>query len=372
MTKKTNDPRPRTALITGVTGQDGSYLAEYLLEKGYQVYGLVRRSSNDHHLSRNQPVLADLRYHVCSGDITCYESILSTLATVSPDEIYHLAANSFVQDSFSAEYDVFQTNQIGTLNLLRAIRFVSPHSKLYFAGTSEMYGNPVGYEHGNFDERSPMRPVSPYGIAKLAAYNLCRYYRDAYGLFIACGILFNHESPRRGHQFVTRKITREVARICSGVDAPIRLGNIDAKRDWGYAPEYVIGMHRMLQQENPRDYVLCTGYTYSVADFIRFTWESAYDMGISPEGRSAEGLYKEYTVSNNAADVRANELHVLKGCNWKAADELGWIPKMTARQVAEKMLDHDWYQTMTSGPLCLDRINWKEVEKWVGNPLSQK
>jgi len=254
------------AFITGITGQDGSYLAELLLNKGYQVHGLVRRAaveSNLHRYSRINHIKDKLVLH--SGDIVNYERIFELIAMIKPDECYHLAAQSFVQESFEDPSTTIMMNIQGTLNILNAIKNASPKTKFYFAGSSEMFGK---VKESPQTEKTPFYPRSPYGISKVTGFDLTRNFREAYRLFACSGILFNHESQRRGSEFVTRKITQSIAKIVRKKDNVLVLGNIDAKRDWGFAGDYVYAMWKMLQQQKPDDFVIATGQTHSVRSFI--------------------------------------------------------------------------------------------------------
>src|SRR5437016_1374711 len=255
----------RVALITGITGQDGSYLAELLLEKGYSVHGIVRRvalEDPEHRLSRLHPFRPQVTLHAAS--LESYASIHQVVAKVQPDECYHLAAQSFVSYSFDDEFSTLNTNINGTHYLLAAVKNLAPGCRFYFAGSSEMFGKA---EEAPQTERTRFHPRSTYGISKVAGFDLTRNYREAYGLHASSGILFNHESPRRGYEFVTRKITAGIAAILAGKAHELRLGNLEARRDWGYAPDYVEAMWQMLQQETPDDYVVATGETHSVREF---------------------------------------------------------------------------------------------------------
>jgi GDPmannose 4,6-dehydratase len=315
----------KRALVTGISGQDGSYLAELLLNKGYEVHGVVRRVAMEdpqNRLSRIQHLKHRLHLHAAS--LESYPSLMKVVEVVRPDEIYHLAAQSYVSYSFEDEFSTLETNVNGTHYLLSACRDVVPRSKFYFAGSSEMFGSAPAPQC----EITPFRPRSAYGISKVAGYHLTRNYREAYGMHASCGMLYNHESPRRGMEFVTRKITCVAAQIKLGLMHEIRLGNLDAKRDWGHAREYVEAMWRMLQQEQPDDYVIATGETHSVREFL----ECAFDMlGLDP--------YK-YLVSDSRL-VRPAEVDVLLGDMSKARDRLGWIPQITFRELVREMVQSD-------------------------------
>src|SRR6266852_4411681 len=263
----------RRALITGITGQDGSYLAELLLQKGYEVHGIVRRvalEDPEHRLSRIHPVRARLKLHAAS--LESYASVHQAVAKVQPDECYHLAAQSFVSYSFDDEFSTLNTNINGTHYLLAAAKNIVPRCRFYFAGSSEMFGKADEVPQ---TEHTRFHPRSTYGISKVAGFELTRNYREAYGMHASSGILFNHESPRRGFEFVTRKITSGVARIAAGRASELRLGNLEAQRDWGHAREYVEAMWLMLQQPNPDDYVVATGECHSVREFVSLAFSHA-------------------------------------------------------------------------------------------------
>ena len=316
----------RRALITGITGQDGSYLAELLLSKGYEVYGMVRRVALEdpsHRLSRLSAVMD--RVKLVAGSIDSYASVYQTLARVMPDECYHLAAQSFVTYSFDDEFSTFNTNINGTHFLLNALKSIAPHCHFYFAGSSEMFGKAV---HVPQSETTPFHPRSTYGISKLCGFELTRNYREAYGVHASCGILFNHESPRRGYEFVTRKITSGVAGILAGKTKEIHLGNLEAKRDWGHARPYVKAMWLMLQQPEPDDYVVGTGETHSVRDFAELAFSYA-------------GLdYRDY-VRPDPDLFRPAEVNVLCADATKARQKLGWEPVVTFKELVYEMLEAD-------------------------------
>ena len=316
------------AFITGITGQDGSYLAELLLAKGYEVHGLIRRASSfntqriDHlYLDPHNPN-AKLFLHF--GDLTDGSRLATLLATIKPQEIYNLAAQSHVRVSFDEPEYTGDTTGLGTIRLLEAIRQSSPEAKFYQASSSEMFGaaNPPQNEFTEF------YPRSPYGVAKVYSYWITKNYREAYGLFASNGILFNHESPRRGETFVTRKITRAVARIAKGVQKELFLGNLDARRDWGYAPEYVIGMWQMLQTDKADDYVLSTGTDLSVKDFVRLSFEHV-------------GLDWQKFVKFDEKYLRPTEVDTLIGDSSKAEKDLGWKASVGPEKLAAIMVDHD-------------------------------
>jgi GDPmannose 4,6-dehydratase len=316
----------KKAFITGIDGQDGSYLAELLLEKGYQVHGMVRRvalEDVEHHLWRIKHLLNKVILH--AGSLESYPSIFKIVEKVKPRECYHLAAQSFVSYSFQDEFSTINTNINGTHFVLSAIKEKAPKAKFYFAATSEMFGL---VRQTPQDEGTPFHPRSPYGISKVAGFDLTRNYRESYGLFACSGILFNHESPRRGFEFVTRKITSKVAEIKSGLAKELRLGNLEAKRDWGFAEDYVKAMWLMLQQYKPDDYVIATNETHSVKEFVQLAFKCA-------------GLdWKKYTVVDKTF-YRPAEVHALRGNYTKARRRLGWKPKVKFPELVKMMVDAD-------------------------------
>jgi len=314
------------ALITGITGQDGSYLAELLLEKGYEVHGIVRRVALEdpaHRLSRLEAVRDRLKLH--AGSIDGYASVYEVVARVAPDECYHLAAQSFVSYSFDDEFSTFNANINGTHYVLGALRQLAPHCRVYFAGSSEMFGKVSEVPQ---TEHTPFHPRSSYGISKACGFHLTQNYREAYKMHASSGILFNHESPRRGFEFVTRKITSGIARILAGRQKEIRLGNLDAKRDWGHAREYVEGMWRMLQQNEPDDYVLATGESHSVKEFVELAFARA-------------GLNYQDHVALDAALHRPAEVNILCGDAGKARAKLGWTPRIGFKDLVYEMVESD-------------------------------
>jgi GDPmannose 4,6-dehydratase len=314
------------ALITGITGQDGSYLAEFLVAKGYEVHGIVRRVALEdpsNRLSRLDRVLPQLRLHAAS--LESYASIHQVVDKVRPDECYHLAAQSFVSYSFDDEFSTMQTNINGTHSLLSVLKNLAPHCRFYFAGSSEMFGKA---EEVPQTERTHFHPRSSYGISKVAGFDLTRNYREAYHMHASNGILFNHESPRRGFEFVTRKITSGVARILSGKAKELRLGNLDAKRDWGHAREYVIAMWMMLQQPEPDDYVVATGETHSVREFVEHAFEYA-------------GLDYEKYVVIDPDFYRPAEVNLLMGDPAKARTRLNWNHGTTFAGLVREMVQAD-------------------------------
>jgi GDPmannose 4,6-dehydratase len=316
----------KRALITGITGQDGSYLAELLLNKGYEVHGMVRRVALEdpaHRLWRIRHILDRITLHTAS--LESYASIFRVVEKVKPDECYHLAAQSFVADSFDDAFSTFNSNINGTLFVLSAIKEKAPECKVYFAATSEMFGK---VKETPQNEDTPFYPRSPYGITKVAAFDLTRNYREAYGLFACSGILFNHESPRRGFEFVTRKITSTVAKIKLGLANELRLGNLEAKRDWGFAGDYVRAMWLMLQQDEPDDFVIATNETHSVKEFVELAFSYA-------------GLdWKDYVVIDKMF-YRPAEVHTLRGDYSKANSKLGWKPTVGFEELVKMMVETD-------------------------------
>lgn len=318
----------KTALITGITGQDGSYLAELLLSKGYTVHGLIRRASTFNtqridHLYRD-PHDPRARLFLHYGDLSDGARLVTLLAQIQPDEVYHLAAQSHVRVSFEEPEHTGDVTGVGTTRLLEAIRMIGLQCRFYQASTSEMFGASPPPQN----EDTPFYPRSPYGAAKVYSYWMVRNYREAYGMFATNGILFNHESPRRGETFVTRKITRAVAQIAAGQTDHVYLGNLDAVRDWGYAPEYVEGMWRMLQADEPDDFVLATGRAYLVRDFV----EAAF---------SRAGLDWERHVRFDDRYLRPTEVDALIGDASKAKEKLGWEARVHSPELARIMVDAD-------------------------------
>ncbi|MDT4932641.1 MAG: GDPmannose 4,6-dehydratase [Pseudonocardiales bacterium] len=318
----------KKALITGITGQDGSYLAELLLDKGYEVHGLIRRASTFNtrrieHLYVD-PHEADARLFLHYGDLTDGTRLITLLTKVQPDEVYHLAAQSHVRVSFDEPEFTGLTTGLGTTRLLEAIRASGLATRFYQASSSEMFGATPPPQ----DENTPFHPRSPYGAAKLYAYWVARNYREAYGMYAVNGILFNHESPRRGETFVTHKITRAAAAIAAGKQDTLYLGNLDAVRDWGYAPEYVEAMWRMLQADEPTDYVVATGAAHSVRDFVGFAFDHV-------------GLDWEKHVRFDDRYLRPAEVDALIGDASKATALLGWKPRVLAPELARIMVDAD-------------------------------
>lgn len=341
----------KRALITGITGQDGSYLAELLLSKGYEVHGIIRRASTfntsriDHLYVDSHDPKAKLFLHY--GDLSDGARLVTLMGTINPDEVYNLGAQSHVRVSFDEPEHTADTTGTGTVRLLEAVRLAGISPKFYQASSSELYGATPPPQ----SETTPFYPRSPYGVAKLYSYWITKNYREAYGLFATNGILFNHESPRRGETFVTRKITRAVARIQAGVQKDLYLGNLDSVRDWGYAPEYVEGMWRMLQADEPDDFVLATGVGYTIRDFL----EAAF-------GRV--GLEWEKYVKFDERYLRPTEVDALIGDRTKAEEKLGWVPTVDGKALAGIMVDADITALETEGKPHLDvpdLPDWKKA-----------
>jgi len=316
----------KKALITGITGQDGSYLAEFLLGKGYQVHGIVRRvamEDPEHRLWRIKHFMKDLVLHAAS--LESFPSIYQAVREVEPQECYHLAAQSFVSYSFEDEFSTMNTNINGTHYLLAAVKELAPKCRFYFAASSEMFGK---VEQVPQTEKTRFHPRSTYGISKVAGYDLTRNYREAYGVHASSGILYNHESPRRGFEFVTRKITSHAAKIKLGLAKEVQLGNLDAKRDWGHARDYVKAMWRMLQQPKPEDYVISTGETHSVREFCTLAFGH---VGLD---------YKKY-VRINPAFYRPAEVDLLQGNAAHARKVLGWRNTTSFKNLVKEMVEND-------------------------------
>jgi GDPmannose 4,6-dehydratase len=316
----------RRALITGITGQDGSYLAEYLLARDYEVHGLVRRvalEDPERRFTRIGHLLDKITLHPASME--SYPSIFQVFSRNDFDECYHLAAQSFVAESFADGFSTMNTNINGTHYVLAAIREIRPECRFYFAGSSEMFGRAREVPQR---ETTPFYPRSPYGISKVAGFDLTRNYREAYGMFCCSGILFNHEGPRRGFEFVSRKITSAVARIKLGLSSELRIGNLEAKRDWGHAADYVGAMHSMLQQPEPDDYVVASGITHSVREFCELAFACA-DLD-----------YRDFVVEDKQF-FRSAEVDLLIGDSTKARTVLGWEPKYSFDTLVEEMVRED-------------------------------
>ncbi|MBC8485062.1 MAG: GDP-mannose 4,6-dehydratase [Bacteroidetes bacterium] len=340
--------------MTGITGQDGSYLAELLLEKGYEVHGMIRRSSSfntgriDH--LYNDPEILDKRMFLYHGDVTDASNLNRILEKVQPNEIYNLAAQSHVKVSFEIPDYTAQVDALGTLRFLDAIRETGVETKFYQASTSELYGKAQEIPQ---TEKTPFYPRSPYGVAKLYGYWIIVNYREAYDLFACNGILFNHESPRRGETFVTRKITRAAARIKEGLQEKLLLGNLNAKRDWGYAPEYVESMWRMLQLEKPDDYVLATGENHTVREFADLAFkELDMELEWSGSGESEKGIEKssgKVLVEVERKYYRPTEVDLLLGDASKAKEKLDWRPKTSFEELVKIMANADWEKVKRRG-----------------------
>lgn len=337
----------KKALITGITGQDGSYLAEFLLDKGYEVHGLIRRSSTFNtdridHLYKD-PHLKDVRLFLHYGDLSDGSNISRLIEKIQPDEIYHLGAQSHVRVSFDIPEYTCDVTGLGTLRILDAIRETGVKTKFYQASSSEMFGK---VEEVPQNENTKFYPRSPYGCAKVFAYWITRNYRESYGLFACNGILFNHESPRRGETFVTKKITRALSRIKLGLDSKLYLGNLDAKRDWGYAKDYVECMWLMLQQEKPDDYVVATGETHSVREFVEKSCEILnIDLVWKGKGIDEKGIDKKTGKSIIEIDpiyFRPTEVDLLRGDFSKAKKVLGWTPKTKFSELTKLMIEYDF------------------------------
>lgn len=337
----------KKAIITGITGQDGSYLTEFLLSKGYEVHGMIRRASTFNtkridHLFEN-PEIGNKTLFLHHGDLTDSSNINRMIEKVKPDEIYNLGAQSHVQVSFEVPEYTAETDGIGTLRILDAIKESGVKSKYYQASTSELFGGLP--ESAPQNENTPFYPRSPYAAAKLYAYWITVNYREAYDIFACNGILFNHESPRRGETFVTRKITRAVANIICGKQESLSLGNLNAKRDWGFAGDYIEGMWLMLQQESPKDYVLATGETHTVREFVELAFkEVGIDIKWTGDGIEEKGIDKKtgrILVEINPRYFRPTEVDLLLGDPAKAKKELGWEPKTSFKNLIKMMVEAD-------------------------------
>jgi GDPmannose 4,6-dehydratase len=321
----------KKALITGINGQDGSYLAEFLLEKGYEVFGTLKRNS----VAENQTARLDKVYDKIKlfyADLTDLSSLISVIQKTQPDEIYNLAAQSHVRISFDQPIYTAQVTGVGTLNMLEAVRLIKPDAKVYQASSSEMFGNSIDFD-GFQRETTAMYPVSPYGCAKVYSYNICRNYRNSYNMFISNGILFNHESPRRGTNFVTNKVVKEAVKIKLGLSKKLALGNLDATRDWGHAKDYVEAMWMILQLENPDDYVCATGISHSVKELCEYVFGKL------------ELSYQDYVVMDEKF-LRPEELNDLKGDPTKLKKHTGWEPTYTFETMLDEMIEYwlDFYK----------------------------
>jgi len=315
----------KKALITGINGQDGSYLSEFLLDKGYEVHGTLKRNS----VAENQTARLDNVYHKITlhyGDLTDLSSLISVIQKVMPDEIYNLAAQSHVRISFDQPIYTANVTGLGTLNLLEAVKLIKPDTKIYQASSSEMFGNSIdsdGYQR----ESTLMNPVSPYGCAKVFSYNICRNYRNSYGMFISNGILFNHESPRRGTNFVTNKVCKEAVKIKLGLSNELRLGNLDATRDWGHAKDYVKAMWEILQLDKPDDFVCATGVSHSVRELVNYVFTRL-------------GLHWSEYIKQDEKFLRPEELNDLKGDSTKLIETTGWTHEYTFEKMLDEMIDY--------------------------------
>ena len=333
----------KVALITGITGQDGSYLAELLLEKGYEVHGIIRRSSC-YVAQRIEHIMNNPSLHLHYGDLTDSVNLIRLVKEIQPDEIYNLGAMSHVKISWDCPEFTAETDGVGTLRLLEAIRVngLEKKTKFYQASTSELYGliqEPIQ------SEKTPFYPRSPYGVAKLYGYWITVNYRESFGMFACNGILFNHESPRRGENFVTRKITLAATRIKEGLQNCLYLGNLNSKRDWGHAKDYVEGMWRMLQADKPSDYVLSTGTTTSIRDFVKMTFkELGIELEWSGEGVNEKAVNKatgKVVVAVDPAFFRPAEVDLLLGDSTKARTQLGWKPQYDLQKLCHEMVEED-------------------------------
>jgi len=316
------------AIITGINGQDGSYLSEFLLEKGYEVYGILKRNSvSENQTYRLNGVYSELKLFY--GDMTDLSSLIRVIEEVRPDEIYNLAAQSHVRISFDQPIYTANTTGIGTLNLLESVKLIKPNTKIYQASSSEMFGNSIDTD-GFQRENTPLVPVSPYGCAKVYAYNISRNYRNSYGMFVSNGILFNHESPRRGTNFVTNKVVKEAVKIKLFMSDSLRLGNLEATRDWGHAKDYVKAMWMILQEERPDDFVCSTGISHSVKDLCEYVF-SSLDLN-----------YRDY-LKIDEKYFRPEELRDLKGDSSKLRNLTGWEPEYTFESMLDEMIEY-WLQ----------------------------
>jgi GDPmannose 4,6-dehydratase len=315
----------KTAFITGINGQDGSYLSEYLLSKGYEVHGIIRRNSvSENQDSRVAGLLNNPNFHTYYGDLLDYNSLISSLNNSKPDEIYNLAAQSHVRISYDIPQFTVHANALGVLNMLEAYKYVCPGAKFYQASSSEMFGSSVD-EDGYQRETTKMTPVSPYGCAKVFGYNITRNYRNAHKLHTSNGILFNHESPRRGSNFVTNKVVKGAINIKRGVQDKLELGNMDSYRDWGHSKDYVRAMHLILQQDHPGDWVVATGITHTVRDMCNYVF-SKLDLDV------------EKYIVQNPKYLRPEELKYLKGDSTRIR-QLGWEPEYTFESMLDEMIE---------------------------------
>jgi GDPmannose 4,6-dehydratase len=326
----------KRALITGINGQDGSYLAEFLISKGYEVFGTIKRNSvAENQTARLDSIYDKIKDNLIYADLLDVPSLLHALKISDPQEVYNLAAQSHVRISFDQPVYTAQATGIGTLNLLEAIRLHNPKIRLYQASSSEMFGNSID-DDGYQRETTQMNPVSPYGCAKVFSYNICRNYRNSYDMFISNGILFNHESPRRGTNFVTNKVVKAAVRIYMGLEKKLVLGNLNATRDWGHAKDYVEAMWMMLQQEKSGDYVCSTGVSHSVQDLVEYVFGK---LGLD---------WKQFTETDPKF-LRPEELEDLKGDSSKLREETGWQPKYTFESMLDEMIEYwiEYYKVPT-------------------------
>ena len=317
----------KKALITGINGQDGSYLTDFLTKKGYEIHGTMKRNSvSENQTARLNDVFPQIRENLHYADMTDMASLIKILNRIKPDEIYNLAAQSHVRVSFEQPIYTSQTTGIGVLNLLESVKEVCPESKVYQASSSEMFGNSIDND-GFQRETTPLKPASPYGCAKVFAHNICANYRKSYNMFISCGILFNHESPRRGTNFVTNKVVKEAVKIRYGLSNELKLGNLDAVRDWGHAKDYVEAMWMILQLDLPDDFVCATGIPHTVKDLVVYVF------------KKLELDYLKY-VKVDSKYLRPEELNVLKGDSTKLIKKTGWKPTYTFETMINEMIEY--------------------------------